>query len=641
MVTVVAFGLLLSACSSFRTETQPVQSVPVKAANSVVVPAGAYPKRTREAPQLAVSAGASVVAGDGQSTMKPESELRGSPVVWLYLSTPSQAYLAKTGIDPAVSLRVWETFLRKYKIPFVKVLSVEGLEQMQSGVLLLPSVVAMSEREKQAVVGFRSKGGSVLSTWLTGVRSESGEWTGFDFMDKTLDVRVVGNTEGAEDDNFMIVHGDNPITHHLPAGMRVWLERVDSLLPLRLVGKHYAAHIMDWSRTFSPDKQTGLITFDERMQTSGKASRNVVLGYPEQLWLAADPEMVESIAHNALLWLFRQTDSYVAAWPYPNASGFVMAVAGTEDVADVDLEFANQLEAAGAKATYYILGETLAKSASVVKKLQARGHEVGYLGDRFEGFKDQPLATQATRLDAMRKMFEDAGVQLAAGAGFAAPLDSYDRATEQLLVDRKMGHYIAFMDATDARLPFFPKTGESPQKNTVVLPRTQPGPEEAIEEGDPDVGFQGFLDEFSLSESMGGLSVIRIPSQTLLTEDQRKKMFDHLKARRDKMWMSTAGGVAQWWRERSRISVRLVPNSKAPILVVTVQGENELTIPAAVLINLPQMDGSLRIESPEADNPLPMVGKIDAWRSAIILDGLVPGDYCWYLYFDAPPKGKN
>ena len=590
---------------------------------------------------MAVAQGASVVTGGRQSSKTPESELRVGPVVWLYSSASSNAYLAKNGIDPAVSLRVWETFLRKYKIPFAKVLSVDGLEQMQSGVLLLPSVVVMSEREKQAVIGFRSKGGSVLSSWLTGVRSESAEWIGFDFMDRTLDVRVVGNTEGAEDDNFMIVHGDNPITHHLPAGMRVWLERVDGLLPLRLVGRHYAANIMDWSRTFSPDKQTGLITFDERIQVSGKASRNVVLGYPEQLWLAADPQMVESIAHNALLWLFRQTDSYVAAWPYPNASGFVMAVAGTEDVADVDLEFAKQLEAAGGRATYYLLGETLVKSVSVVKKLQARGHELGYLGDKFEGFKDQPLATQVTRLDAMRKMFGDAGVQLAPGAGFAAPLDSYDSATEQLLIDRKMGHYIAFMDATDARLPFFPKAADGTQSTMVILPRTQPGPEDAIEEGDPEVSFQGFLDELSLSESMGGLSVIRIPSQTLLTEDQRKKMFGHLKSRRDKMWMSTAGGVAAWWRERSRISVRLVPNSKAPILVVTVQGETELTIPAAVLINLPQMDGSLRIESPEADNPLPMVGKIDAWRSAIILDGLVPGDYCWYLYFDAPPKDKN
>jgi hypothetical protein len=600
-----------------------------------------YPRRIKDEPQLAVAKGASVVAAIGQSSVRAESGLRAGPVVWLYSSAPSQAYLAKAGIDPAVGLRVWETFLRKYKIPFAKVISVEGLEQMQSGVLLLPSVVAMSEREKQAVVGFRSQGGSVLSSWLTGVRSESGEWTGFDFMEKTLDVRVVGNTEGAEDDNFMIVHGDNPIAHHLPAGMRVWLERVDGLLPLRLVGNNYAAHIMDWSRAFSPDKQTGVITFDERTQASGKSSRNVVLGYPEQLWLAADPKMLESVAHNALLWLLHQTDSYVAAWPYPNTSGFVMAVAGTEDVADVDLEFAKQLEDAGGKATYYILGESLAKSAAIVKKLQARGHEIGYLGDKFEGFKDQPLAVQVTRLDAMRKVFEDSAVKLTPGAGFAAPLDSYDGVTERLLIEREMGHYIAFMDATDGRLPFFPKAMDGPQFNTVVLPRTQPGPEDAIEEGDPDVGLQGFLDDFSLSESMGGLSVIRVPSQTLLTEEQRRKVFDHLKARRSRMWMSTAGGVAQWWRERARISARLEPNSKAPILVVSVRGETELKAPAAVWINLPQMGGALRIEAADADDPTPLIGKIDPWRSAVILDGLLPGEYCWYLYFDAPPTGKK
>jgi hypothetical protein len=132
--------------------------------------------------------------------------------VWLFSSAASQAYLQKTGVDASVITRVWDSFLRKYKIPVTRITSAEELEQMATGVLLLPSAVVLSDREKAAIASFRAKGGSVLASWLNGVRTESGEWIGYDFMEKTLSVGVAGTTEEAADDNFMIVHGDNPVT---------------------------------------------------------------------------------------------------------------------------------------------------------------------------------------------------------------------------------------------------------------------------------------------------------------------------------------------------------------------------------------------------------------------------------------------
>ena len=38
--------------------------------------------------------------------------------------------------------------------------------------------------------------------------------------------------------------------------------------------------------------------------------------------------------------------------------------------------------------------------------------------------------------------------------------------------------------------------------------------------------------------------------------------------------------------------------------------------------------------SMDKSNPLPPVVKLDDWRSAIILEQLVPGEYYWYLHFD-------
>ena len=142
----------------------------------------------------------------------------------------------------------------------------------------------LNEAEKQAVLQWRNRGGSVLSTWLTATHSEAGAAIGYDFMADVFDVKVVGNTQDAANENFMVVHGDNPVAHSLQAGTRVWLERLPNQLPLRLVGQQDAAHSMNWARLADKERPSGLVTFNERLMPSGLLSRTVTLGYSEQNW---------------------------------------------------------------------------------------------------------------------------------------------------------------------------------------------------------------------------------------------------------------------------------------------------------------------------------------------------------------------
>jgi hypothetical protein len=562
--------------------------------------------------------------------------------VVLYASPTTSAYYSSGGLDAKVNTRVWEAFLRKYKVPFRVVTSVEQLEKAQPAVLLLPSSVALSDRERLAVIGFRDRGGSVLASWLSGVRGERGDWKGFGFMEDVLNTKVVGDTQGDDDDNFMIVYGDNPISHTLPAGLRVWLERVKELYPLRLEGGQPAASIMDWSRTFVSGKSTQAIVFDERRRSSGLLSRSVVLGYPERLWLSADPKLMEAIAHNALMWLLRQPAAYLSAWPQPYSSALVMAVDAIEVMVDADESFSRMLEDAGGRATYYLLGDAAAKSAVVTKKIQARGHEIAYLGDRFEGFRDQPPAAQIKRLDTMRKAISDAGIPLVADAGFRAPMDSYDKTTEKLVKERPFGHFVAFMDATDARLPFFVSRSAEAERAAlplVVLPRTQTGPEEWMEEGDPDEGLQSFLGELDLADKMSGLSFVRVPNQSLMTGEQLGVMFKHLKGSNGHMWMPTANQLTQWWRERESVSARLEVGADGPVLVVNLAGSKRLTRPATVWVNLPESGSGMRLVDNKSGQKSPRIGVVDAWRASIVLDGLAPGEHRWSVNFD--PAAKN
>ena len=603
------------------------------------VPAGVFSKQVNNPSQLTSSAAA--LASSSPKTALPTSPTSPtSPsvvTVFVYASPTTDSFFSKNGLDAKANIQQWEVFLRKYRIPFQLIASVEKLETAQPGVLLLPSLVALSEREKQAVINFRAKGGGVLASWLTGVRDDKGQWQGFGFMETALDAKVVGSTEADEDDNFMMPNGDSPVAHSLPAGVRIWLERPKDWYSLRFASGNSAAQIMDWSRTFVSGKPTSTVVFDERIQSSGQLSRSVVLGYPERLLLSADPRLLEAIAHNSLLWLLRQPDAYLSAWPYPYKSAFVLAVDTADTVSDADLTFAQSLENAGVRATYYLLGENISKAIEKIKKIKAMGHEIGYLGDRFVGFKDQPIAAQKLRFDAMLASLKTAGIEAPEAPGFHAPMELFDKNTEKLLAESGFGHYIAFMDSTDTRLPFFSPAQSSPNKpakSLVVLPRTQNGPEDSIEESDAETGLKNFLNELQLAEQMRGLSVVRVPNQSSLNAAQLGEILKHLKARKNSMWLATSRQVADWWRERDRVNIRLEPGIAAPQLTVTVKAGEPLKHAATVWINLPKSGSTPRLVGRTASEKLPKVAVVDAWRAAIVLEGLVPGQHQWSVYFD-------
>ena len=603
------------------------------------LPAGLFAKTTGEPLRASISAIPILAKPIAPATPKIITTRAKMPDVFVYASRTTRAYLSAGGVDALVNTQMWEEFLRKYDIPFEVVTTVERLETKLNGVLLLPSVVALSEREKQAVISFREKGGGVLASWLTGVRNEYGEWRGFGFMETALDVKVVGSTESEEDDTFIIPHGDNPVTHQVPAGFRVWMERIKEWYPLRLVGRHSAAQVMDWSRSIAAEKQSSTIVFDERDQLSGSSSRTVVLGFPERLWVSADAKMLEPILLNSLMWLLRQPDAYTSAWPYPYTSAFVWAIDAADTMTDADLRYGKMVGGLGGQATYYVLSEQAEKAADILKKIQTEGHEIAYLGDRFEGFKDMSTGAQSKRFDTMMREMKEAGVELTANAGFHPPMESYDRTTEKLLKARSFGYLVAGLDASEARLPFAETnnvegTEINPDYTMIVLPRTQSDPEDLMSEGDPVGGMKLFLNELDLAEQMAGLSVVRISNKSSLTDGQFAEIFKQLKKKRPRMWLASAGQVAQWWRQRGRVSISLDSKNVPPLLTVRINGDKPLQQAANVWVNLPVSGSSLRLVAAQYQEKLPKTASIDSWRSAVVLDGLLPGEHSWYLYFD-------
>lgn len=101
------------------------------------------------------------------------------------------------------------------------------------------------------------------------------------------------------------------------------------------------------------------------------------------------------------------------------------------------MPFAKVISELGGHATYYVLGQNADRALAGIKQVAALGHDIAYLSDTFDGFKDQPEAIQSERLDTMQKQLSDASVEVSSPAGFSAPMDAYDKTTMRLLIERQ------------------------------------------------------------------------------------------------------------------------------------------------------------------------------------------------------------
>ncbi|NEX61072.1 type 1 glutamine amidotransferase family protein [Noviherbaspirillum galbum] len=601
-------------------------------------------EKPRNPPQAAAASAASTGSPSTPAVLPvtvpapaPAQRLPANPQVMVYASATTEAALAKSGVSARAFAQQWEQMLRRHRIPGGITTSIDDIERLAAPVLVLPGASHLTAREMVAVASYRARGGSVLATGAVGSKDENGKPLGYGFMENTLGVGVAGTTEKEENDTFMIPFGDNPVSHSLPAGHRVWLERVKDFYPLRLTGGQPAATIMDWSRSAAGDKPATLIAFDERVDGE-RASRAVVFGFSERLWDTLEPRAINALAHDALMWLLRLPSANVASWPHPALSATVVAIDSADPLIDTDLGLPAAIAGEGARASYFILSETAPESLELIKKIRLAGHDVGYMGDRFEGFKNQPPAVQRKRMQTALTELQNAGVAMVRDAGVHPVMDSLDNTTIDTLRDIRAGYVVVGAEETEARLPFFAGGEGAPDRERdrmVLLPRTQVAADDVIGEGDPKVGMRTFLRELELAHAGGALSMLRILGQTTLEEAQMRTIRTAIAARRDRTWIATGREVANWWRTRSHVSVTIDSMASPPLLVATINAMMPPTHAPSVLVTLPRAGARLQLRAAPGQI-LPAVAGFDDWRAALVLDGLPPGIYRWQLVFNRP-----
>jgi peptidoglycan/xylan/chitin deacetylase (PgdA/CDA1 family) len=554
--------------------------------------------------------------------------------IYLYKSPATGAFFKANDGDYNNLLAHWRLYLKKYGELSREVTRADLTSSLPPGVLVLASALLLDDDERRAVEDFTRRGGSVLATWATGARDGNGNWKGYGFLTDIFDVKIAGEIRREEGQWFMMPFGDGPITWPLPAGRRMYLGRVAENL-LRVDARFVAARYMDWNRAPDFRLPDGAIAYSER-----QGARRVYLGFAESAWDYHTREDVNQMLDAMIAWLRREPRLFKAAWPNGKVAAQLLEM-DTEAMFQNAANFARHLDEAGIKGTFYCLTSEAIKFPDLVRSLMQRGHEIAYHADIHIGFQNQKPEQQEQRmLNMLGQMSKIVGPNLAPHTGFRAPTESYDQTTEILLRKHGMKHHAADPSSTEDRLPFFSKSEKSlgTDEALVVLPRTNYD----------DISFrmagmsnarveQHLVRDFEHVYEMGAFGLLSVHSQNYGQDGPMMLampvLFKRIAEAGNAVWLARGDQVAEWWRQRERVTVSARNEGGAHLLQVNVRAPGVGSGVSVMVIHAQAGHPPTRIETLTPYSPSAEIRPVDAFRSAVVLGSAAPGSYRFRLRF--------
>ncbi len=555
--------------------------------------------------------------------------------VMFYTSPVTRTYFSKIGGNYDTLLTPWRSYFRSRNRDVAEIDDLSKLRGLSNGVLILASTVAMGETERAEIAAFRSRGGSVLSTWATGTRNGNGDWEGWQFLE-TLGAKTVGEVSTESENRQLILTGESPLSHTHPSGQRIWMSKTSESL-LRFKGDRVAGRFMNWARVIDDaSKDEGAIIYAETAQSLTSSSRTVAFAFAETSW-ESHPLATYGLIDDTIKWLLRESVVVKSAWP--NGKQFAQVIEmDTEEGFPNALPFANLLRSTlEYRPTFYVLTSVAKAFPDVITQL-AKGFEIAYHGDVHDSFKGQLVSLQEQRITNMQQQLASVLPGVKNITGFRAPTEGYNAVTERLLQKYGIRHHAVDPARTEGRLPEFLKQEDVELVDSIVLlPRSQRDDINLARENlNIEQTAQALIDDFNLSLATGALGWLSVHSQNFKPDDVLYKamptFLDHVKKNKDTMWLATAGQVADWWRERDRFKISYKQLGQRIEFNVTVTG-NKPVSGGSMTVMLPQKGVFSTVKALKIGMKEPVVKKIDEFRSSIVFDTLEPGNYAYLATF--------
>ena len=550
----------------------------------------------------------------------------------IYLSESTAAHLHEVGGNYDVLASPWRSYFAARAIPFSTITDLSDLSTNAQTTLILPSAVSLTTREREEILAFYNRGGSILTTWATGTWLAPGQWAGWDFLN-SLGANVSGDT-GTDLSKFLIVRGETPVTFGMDAGERIPLTTAAEKILLFRDNASSAGRLVNWQRLAEPGirEKNSIVQFNE---ATDKKGRIVLFGFSENSWPAAR-EKIYPLLDNCLTWLMRRPAIVRANWPNAASAAQVLEMDTEEGFANA-VDFAALARSKNVPVSFFVLTSVAKKFPEVLKSL-SQDHEIAFHGDVHDGFKGQEPTLQGERIRAMQA---DIDQLLGPGpdrVGFRPPKEEYDASTQRVLMENGIRYEVIDPNSTQGRLPFITKPGDpDPERNLIALPRTQRDDLNLLtESADPAVIERALIEDLDIAAESGGLAVLSIHSQNFAPGSPLARAMpyylSYLNTLRPEMWLTDTGAVARWWRARSRVSLSLTTRGDNVELDMTVSGStpvNELSL----IVMTPARDVEPKISALKVGMPTPTVEMMDPLRYRINFPSLSPKNYSYQVTF--------
>jgi peptidoglycan/xylan/chitin deacetylase (PgdA/CDA1 family) len=554
-----------------------------------------------------------------------------SATVYLYESEGTSAHFAKVGGNYETLLTPWRDYFAERKKSFKQLKTPGEIAKLKTGVIILPSALALSTVEKDAILAFRDKGGSVLATWATGTRNEQGDWVGWDFLER-LGATVLAEMPNDSDSRQLVLTGESPLSYSHPAGQRLWMVKTSEAL-LRLKGEAAVGRFMNWARIADDAKKAeGAVVYSEAKTT---ASRAVVLAFSESAW-ESRPFAAHILLDDTLKWLLHEAVAVRASWPEGKRAAQVIEM-DTEEGFENALNFAALMQASKLPATFYVLTSAAKGSPQALTTL-AKSFEIAYHGDVHDSFKELSPTLQQQRITTMQGDMVALLPNNKNITGFRAPKEGYDANTELSLHRSGFKHHAVDPQRSEGRLPLFAKLPEvPPEEDLIVLPRTQRDDMNlALHNMTVEQTSKALIDDFDEALGTGSLGWLSVHSQNFQPTSHLALAFPdyltHVKKNSGKVWMATGGKVSDWWRRREQFKLDSSFNGKRLDFSITVKGESAIN-GASVIVMLPQKGLLPHVLGTKVGMELPTVTLLDDYRALLVFSSLSPGNYGYQTTF--------
>jgi Beta-galactosidase trimerisation domain/Polysaccharide deacetylase len=474
---------------------------------------------------------------------------------YLYRSDTTQQYFQKAGGDYAKVIEAWRGFATRENVE-IKEVNAANLKALRgTDVLVLPSVMLMTDAEKSAIDAFVAKGGALLATWASGGRDSQGVWLGYQWLKRMCDIDIVADVRKEGEERFLLPYGENIATSQLPAGKRMYLLKTEEPL-LRAKAKNAVARYGDWTRsTHTPYATAAAIAVDEI-----KGARRAWVGAPETSWGGAQND-IDKVLKDLLAWLHRQPTVTLAAWPAPYQTALFVEM-DTEDKFENAAVLEKIFNDRGLRGSFYLLTSLAVKQPELVKRLAAK-HDIGFHADVHIGLKGLPYDLQDSRMRKMMVELKQTLGDISKATGFRAPLESYDKTSELVMRTRGVRLHVADPGSSDSSLPVFSASepGLTPEQALLVVPRTLLDDINYQEMGlnKPGSVRQVLADNLQDKLLNRGLGLLSVHSQnfapnSMLAQEVAVLLDEALKLK-NKVWLTSGDQIDRWWRARASVQV--------------------------------------------------------------------------------------